>query len=158
MNARTLTIFRLYQLFNGIVFTGPIWAVFLLSRGLSLTQFGLVASRSALRRPDDARAGARHGISVARRGITALRRSPRLAMLTIAWSIYWSAFTSAWFYAAPFFEQRGATDAVLGFALGGGMLAGAAFSWAGGRIAERVPLSVSVGVSSLIAVAGLPWG
>jgi hypothetical protein len=33
MNARTLTIFRLYQLFNGIVFTGPIWAVFLLSRG-----------------------------------------------------------------------------------------------------------------------------
>ncbi len=42
MNARTLTIFRLYQLFNGIVFTGPIWAVFLLSRGLSLTQFGLV--------------------------------------------------------------------------------------------------------------------
>jgi hypothetical protein len=29
MNARTLTIFRLYQLFNGIAFTGPIWAVFL---------------------------------------------------------------------------------------------------------------------------------
>ena len=42
MNARTLTVFRLYQLFNGIIFTGPIWAVFLLSRGLSLTQFGLV--------------------------------------------------------------------------------------------------------------------
>jgi len=42
MNARTLTIFRLYQLFSGIVFTGPIWAVFLLSRGLSLPQFGLV--------------------------------------------------------------------------------------------------------------------
>src|SRR5436190_23359946 len=42
MNARTLTIFRLYQLFNGIVFTGPIWAVFLLSRGLSLAQFGVV--------------------------------------------------------------------------------------------------------------------
>src|SRR5436190_10884226 len=42
MNARTLTIFRLYQLLYAIVFTGPIWAVFLLSRGLSLTQFGLV--------------------------------------------------------------------------------------------------------------------
>ena len=26
MNARTLTIFRLYQLFNGIIFTGPVWA------------------------------------------------------------------------------------------------------------------------------------
>ena len=42
MNARTLTVFRLYQFFNGIIFSGPIWAVFLLSRGLSLTQFGLV--------------------------------------------------------------------------------------------------------------------
>ena len=42
MNARTLAVFRLYQLFNGILFSGPIWAVFLLSRGLSLTQFGLV--------------------------------------------------------------------------------------------------------------------
>src|SRR6187397_1541441 len=42
MNARTLTVFRLYQFFNGIIFTGPIWAVFLLSRGLSLTQFGFV--------------------------------------------------------------------------------------------------------------------
>ena len=42
MNARTLAVFRLYQLFNGILFSGPIWAVFLLSRGLSLTQFGIV--------------------------------------------------------------------------------------------------------------------
>src|SRR6478736_2827008 len=42
MNARTLSVFRLYQLFNGIIFSGPIWAVFLLSRGLSLTQFGIV--------------------------------------------------------------------------------------------------------------------
>ena len=287
MNARTLTIFRLYQLFNGIVFTGPIWAVFLLSRGLSLTQFGLVeaalhvgmlaaqvptgaladvlgrrkllvaagfftaaaelgyvyapgfgliclagaihgvafalrtgadeaylfdalahddahaqfprmlgglwavfqfagaisfmaggliatwsrpaafwltaicglvASAIALRLPDDARGHARHGVSVARRGVGALRRSPRLAMLTIAWSIYWAAFTSAWFYAAPLFEERGASDVVLGFALGGGMLAAAGFSWLGGRIAERVPLSVSVGVSSLIAVVGLLVG
>src|SRR6476646_9124942 len=42
MHARTLRIFRLYQLFNGIIFTGPVWAVYLLSRGLTLTQFGLV--------------------------------------------------------------------------------------------------------------------
>jgi MFS family permease len=42
MHARTLTVFRLYQLFNGIIFTGPVWAVYLLSRGLTLTQFGLV--------------------------------------------------------------------------------------------------------------------
>ena len=35
MNARTLAVFRLYQLFNGILFSGPIWAVFLLSRGLA---------------------------------------------------------------------------------------------------------------------------
>src|SRR5438067_9716244 len=42
MNARTLTIFKLYQIFSGIVFTGPVWAVFLLSRGLSLPQFGLL--------------------------------------------------------------------------------------------------------------------
>ena len=42
MNARSQTIFRLYQLFSGIAFTGPIWAVYLLSRGLTLTQFGLV--------------------------------------------------------------------------------------------------------------------
>lgn len=42
MNARTLAVFRTYQLFNGMVFEGPIWAVFLLSRGLTLTQFGFV--------------------------------------------------------------------------------------------------------------------
>ncbi len=88
----------------------------------------------------------------------ALRRSPRLATLTIAWSIYWAAFTSAWFYAAPLFEERGASDAVLGFALGAGMLVGAAFSWAGGRIAEQVPLTVSVGVTSLVAAAALVIG
>src|SRR5436189_220768 len=171
MNARTLTIFRLYQLFNGIAFTGPVWAVFLLSRGLSLTQFGLVeaalhvgmlaaqvptgvladalgrrrllvaagfftataelgygyapafwltavcsliASAIAARLPDDARGGARDSLSVARRGLAALRHSPRLATLTVAWSIYWAAFTSAWLYAAPLLHDRGASDAMLG--------------------------------------------
>ena len=260
MHARTLTIFRLYQLFNGIIFTGPVWAVYLLSRGLTLTQFGLVeaalhvgmlvaqvptgaladalgrrrllvaagfftavgelgyvyapgfgliclagaihgvafalrtgadeaylfdalahddaqaqfprmlgglwavfqfasaisflaggliatwsrpaafwltaicaliASGIASRLPDDARGSARQGLSVARSGLAALRRSPRLAVLTIAWSIYWAAFTSAWFYAAPLFAERGASDAMLGFALGGGMLVGARVQLAG---------------------------
>ena len=49
MNARTLIVFRLYQLFNGIAFSGPIWGVFLLSRGLSLTQFGIVEAKAASR-------------------------------------------------------------------------------------------------------------
>src|SRR6478752_6417962 len=205
MHARTLTIFRFYQLFNGIIFTGPVWAVYLLSRGLTLTQFGLVeaalhvgmlvaqvptgaladalgrrrllvaagfftaagelgyvyapgfgliclagaihgvafalrtgadeaylfdalahddaqaqfprmlgglwavfqfasaisflaggltaicaliASGIASRLPDDARGTAGQGLSVARSALSALRRSPRLAVLTIAWSIY----------------------------------------------------------------------
>jgi MFS family permease len=287
MNARTLAVFRLYQLFNGIVFTGPIWAVFLLSRGLSLTQFGfveaslhvgmllaqvptgaladalgrrrllvaagffsaaaelgyvyapgfglicvagavhgvafalrtgadeaylfdslahddaqaqfprmlgglwavfqfagavsfmaggliatysrplafwltaacaLVASAIATRLPDDARGKARHGVAVAARGVRALGRSPRLGVLTLAWSLYWAAVTSWWFYAAPLFQERGASDAVLGVVLGGAMLAGSAFSWLGGRLGERVPLSVSVSVASAAAAGGLVAG
>jgi MFS family permease len=284
MNARTLTVFRLYQFFNGIIFSGPIWAVFLLSRGLSLTQFGLVeaslhvgmliaqvptgaladalgrrrllvaagfftavaelgyvyapgfalicvaggvhgiafalrtgadeaylfdslahddaqaqfprmlgglwavfqfagaisflaggliatysrplafwltaacalvASAIATRLPDDARGHARHGVHVAARGVRALVHSPRLATLTLAWSIYWAAVTSWWFYVAPLFQSRGASDAVLGLVLGGAMLAGAAFSWAGGRIGERAPLTAAVGLATLAAVGGL---
>ena len=287
MNARTLAVFRLYQLFNGIIFSGPIWAVFLLSRGLSLTQFGIVeavlhvgmliaqvptgaladalgrrrllvaagfftavaelgyvyapgfaliclaggvhgvafalrtgadeaylfdslahddaqaqfprmlgglwavfqfagaisfmaggliatysqplafwltagcalaASAIATRLPDDARGQAAHGVRVAARGLSALRRSPRLATLTLAWSIYWAAVTSWWFYAAPLFQSRGASDAVLGFVLGGAMLAGSAFSWIGGRVGERVPLTVSVGLATLAAIVGLLVG
>ena len=284
MNARTLTIFRLYQLFNGIVFTGPIWAVFLLSRGLTLTQFGLVeaalhvgmlaaqvptgvladalgrrrllvaagfftaaaelgyvyapgfalicvagavhgvafalrtgadeaylfdalahddahaqfprmlgglwavfqfagavsflaggliatwsrpaafwltavcaliASAIVSRLPDDARGGARDSLSVARRGMAALRRSPRLAVLTVAWSVYWAAFTSAWFYAAPLFEERGASDAMLGLALGAGMLVGALFSWVGGHLPDRVSLTASVAATTIVAAIAL---
>src|SRR6478609_2300169 len=286
MHARTLTIFRLYQLFNGIIFTGPVWAVYLLSRGLTLTQFGLVeaalhvgmlvaqvptgaladalgrrllvaagfftaagelgyvyapgfgliclagaihgvafalrtgadeaylfdalahddaqaqfprmlgglwavfqfasaisflaggliatwsrpaafwltaicaliASGIASRLPDDARGTAGQGLSVARSGLSALRRSPRLAVLTIAWSIYWAAFTSAWFYPAPLFAERGASDAMLGFVLGGGMLVGALFSWVGGRMHDRTTLTASVGVTSLLAAAALVIG
>ena len=287
MHARTLTIFRLYQLFNGIIFTGPVWAVYLLSRGLTLTQFGLVeaalhvgmlvaqvptgaladalgrrrllvaagfftaagelgyvyapgfgliclagaihgvafalrtgadeaylfdalahddaqaqfprmlgglwavfqfasaisflaggliatwsrpaafwltaicaliASGIASRLPDDARGSAGQGLSVARSGLSALRRSPRLAVLTIAWSIYWAAFTSAWFYAAPLFAERGASDAMLGFALGGGMLVGAVFSWVGGRMHDRASLTATVGGTSLLAAVALVLG
>jgi MFS family permease len=287
MNARTLTVFRLYQFFNGIIFTGPIWAVFLLSRGLTLTQFGFVeaslhvgmliaqvptgaladalgrrrllvvagfftaaaelgyvyapgfalicvagavhgvafalrtgadeaylfdslahddaqaqfprmlgglwavfqfagaisflaggliatysrplafwltagcalaASAIATRLPDDARGQARHGVHVAVRGVRALVHSPRLAALTLAWSMYWAAVTSWWFYAAPLFQSRGASDAVLGLVLGGAMLAGSGFSWVGGRIGERVPLTLSVGLATLAAIGGLLLG
>ena len=287
MNARTLTVFRLYQFFNGIIFTGPIWAVFLLSRGLSLTQFGFVeaslhvgmlieqvptgaladalgrrrllvgagfftaaaelgyvyapgfgliclagaihgvafalrtgadeaylfdslahddaqaqfprmlgglwavfqfagaisfmaggliatysqplafwltatcalaASAIATRLPDDRRGKAAHGVRVAGRGLRALRRSPRLGTLTLAWSVYWAAVTSWWFYAAPLFQERGASDALLGFVLGGAMLVGSGCSWVGGRMGERVPLTLSVGVGSLAMAVGLVVG
>lgn len=287
MNARTLTVFRLYQLFNGVAFEGPIWAVFLLSRGLSLTQFGFVeaslhvgmliaqvptgaladalgrrrllvgagffaataelgyvyapgfalicvagavhgvafalrtgadeaylfdslahddahalfprmlgglwavfqfagaisfmaggliatysrplafwltagsalcASAVVSRLPDDARVGTGGGVSVAASGVRALFHAPRLGALTLAWSVYWAAVTSWWYYAAPLFHERGASDAVLGVVLGVAMLASAGFSWVGGRIGERVPLTVSVAVSSLAAAAGLVAG
>jgi MFS family permease len=287
MNARTLAVFRLYQLFNGILFSGPIWAVFLLSRGLSLTQFGLVeaalhvgmlaaqvptgaladalgrrrllvaagffsaaaelgyvyapgfglicvagavhgvafalrtgadeaylfdslahddaqaqfprmlgglwavfqfagavsfmvggliatysqplafwltaacalvASAVATRLPDDARGRVGDGVRVAGHGLRAVLRSPRLGLLTLAWSVYWAAVTSWWFYAAPLFQERGASDALLGLVLGGALLAGSAFSWIGGRLGERVPLTVSVGVASALAAAGLVAG
>ena len=287
MNARTLTVFRLYQLFNGIIFSGPIWAVFLLSRELSLTQFGIVeaalhvgmliaqvptgaladalgrrrllvaagfftaiaelgyvyapgfalicvagsvhgiafalrtgadeaylfdslahddaqaqfprmlgglwavfqfagaisfmaggliatysqplafwltagcalaASAIATRLPDDRRGKAAHGLRVAARGLRALRRSPRLGTLTLAWSVYWAAVTSWWFYAAPLFQERGASDALLGVVLGGAMLVGSGCSWIGGRIGERVPLTLSVGLGSLVAAVGLVVG
>jgi MFS family permease len=284
MNARTLTVFRLYQLFNGIIFSGPIWAVFLLSRGLSLTQFGIVegvlhvgmlaaqvptgaladalgrrrllvaagfftavaelgyvyapgfaliclaggvhgvafalrtgadeaylfdslahddaqaqfprmlgglwavfqfagaisfvaggliatysqplafwltatcalaASAIATRLPDDRRGETAHGVRVAVRGLAALRRSPRLGTLTLAWSVYWAAVTSWWFYAAPLFQDRGASDALLGVVLGGALLVGSGFSWIGGRIGERVSLTASVGAASVAAATGL---
>ncbi len=287
MNARTLAVFRLYQLFNGILFSGPIWAVFLLSRGLSLTQFGIVeaclhvgmllaqvptgaladalgrrrllvtagffsaaaelgyvyapgfalicvagavhgiafalrtgadeaylfdslahddaqaqfprmlgglwavfqfagavsfmvggliatyspplafwltaacaltASAVATRLPDDARGEAAHGVRVAASGLRALRHSPRLAVLTLAWSVYWAAVTSWWFYAAPLFQSRGASDALLGVVLGAALLVGSGFSWLGGRIGERVPLTVSVAVASGAAAAGIVIG
>ncbi|HEX5556084.1 MAG TPA: MFS transporter [Gaiellales bacterium] len=287
MNARTLAVFRLYQLFNGILFSGPIWAVFLLSRGLSLTQFGIVeavlhvgmliaqvptgaladalgrrrllvaagfftaaaelgyvyapgfgliclaggvhgvafalrtgadeaylfdslahddaqaqfprmlgglwavfqfagaisfmaggliatysqplafwltascaltASAIATRLPDDRRGQAAHGVRVAARGLSALRRSPRLGTLTLAWSVYWAAVTSWWFFAAPLFQDRGASNALLGVVLGGALLVGSGFSWIGGRIGERVSLTASVGTASIAAAAGLVAG
>ncbi|HEY3766434.1 MAG TPA: MFS transporter [Gaiellales bacterium] len=287
MNARTLAVFRLYQLFNGMIFEGPIWAVFLLSRGLTLTQFGfveatlhvgmllaqiptgaladalgrrrllmcagffaataelgyvyapgfalicvaggihgvafalrtgadeaylfdslahddahalfprmlgglwavfqfagavsfmaggliatysrplafwltavcaLLASAIATRLPDDARGGARAGVTVAASGLRALFHAPRLGVLTLAWSVYWAAVTSWWYYAAPLFHAKGASDALLGFVLGGAMLASSGFSWIGGRIGERVPLTAAVAVASLAAAVALVAG
>jgi MFS family permease len=287
MNARTLTVFRLYQLFNGMAFEGPIWAIFLLSRGLSLPQFGFVeaslhvgmlvaqvptgaladalgrrrllafagfftataelgyvyapgfaliclagavhgvafalrtgadeaylfdslahddahalfprmlgglwavfqfagaisfmtggliatysrplafwltaacalcASVVVSRLPDDARTGTGGGVAVAVSGLRALVHAPRLGALTLAWSVYWAAVSSWWYYVAPLFHQRGASDALLGVVLGGAMLASAGFSWIGGRIGERVRLTISVAVSSLAAAAGLVAG
>jgi MFS family permease len=118
----------------------------------------LVASAIATRLPDDARGHARHGVRVAARGVRALVHSPRLATLTLAWSVYWAAVTSWWFYAAPLFQSRGASDAVLGLVLGSAMLAGSGFSWVGGRIGERAPLTAAVGLATLAAVAGLLVG
>ena len=288
MNARAFTVFRLYQLFNGIMFSGPIWAVFLLSRGLSLAQFGVVeaflhvgmlaaqvptgaladalgrrrlliaagfftaaaelgyvyapgfallcaagavhgvafalrtgadeaylfdalahddaeaqfprmlggmwavfqfagamsflaggaiasysrplafwltascalaASAIATRLPDDSsQRGAGHSVRVAVRGLTALRRSPRLAMLTLGWSVYWAAITSWWFYAAPLFHERGASDFLLGAVMGGALLVGSGCSWLGGRIADVAPFSASVVVCAASSVVGLVLG
>ena len=42
MNARVLTTFRFYQLFRGVDFAGAIWVPFLLERGFSLPQVGLI--------------------------------------------------------------------------------------------------------------------
>ncbi len=288
MNARAHTVFRLYQLFSGISFTGPIWAVYLLSRGLTLTEFGLVeaslhvgmlaaqiptgaladslgrrrmlvaagmftaagelgyvlapsfgliclagaiqgvsfalktgtdeaylfdslahddaqaqfprmlgglwavfqfataisfmlggliatvwsrpaafvltavcaliASAVALRLPQDDRSDAGHGLQVARRGLTALRHSPRLATLTLAWSLYWAANTAWFFYAGPFFASRGAGDTALGFVLGGAMLVGAAFSWVGGHIGERGAFARPVALTTAATMLALVIG
>src|SRR5262249_52501875 len=86
---------------------GGLWAVFQFAGAISFLAGGLIATWSrpaafwltaicaliasaiAARLPDDARGGARDSLGVARRGLSALRRSPRLAMLTVAWSVYW---------------------------------------------------------------------
>jgi MFS family permease len=47
---------------------------------------------------------------------------------------------------------------VLGLVLGGAMLAGSGFSWLGGRIGERAPLTAAVGLATLAAAAGLLVG
>ena len=287
MNARTLIVFRLYQLFNGVAFSGPIWGVFLLSRGLSLTQFGvveaflhvgmlaaqiptgaladslgrrrllmsagfftaaaelgyvyapgfallclagavhgvgfalrtgadeaylfdalahddaeaqfprmlggmwavfqfamalsffaggaiatfsrplafwltavcaLVASAIVSRLPDDSSSRESGSVEVAVRGLRALRRSPRLAALTVGWGIYWAAITSWWLYAPPFFQSRGASDFVLGLVMGGTMLVASAGSWLGGRLADAVPLPTAVIVCAAASVTGLLLG
>jgi MFS family permease len=155
---------------------GGLWAVFQFAGAISFMAGGLIATYSqplafwltatcaliasaiATRLPDDRRGQAAHGVRVAARGLSALRRSPRLGALTLAWSVYWAAVTSWWFYAAPLFHDRGASDALLGFVLGGALLVGAGFSWIGGRIGERVSLTASVGAASVAAAVGLVAG
>src|SRR5262249_38622467 len=53
---------------------------------------------------------------------------------------------------------RGASDAMLGFALGGGMLIGALFSWVGGHLPDRTSLTASVGLTSTAAAIALLIG
>jgi hypothetical protein len=115
----------------------------------------LSASAVVSQLPDDARVGTGGGVRVAASGLRALVHAPRLGALTFAWSVYWAAVTSWWYYAAPLFHHRGASDALLGVVLGGAMLASAGFSWVGGRIGERVPLTVSVAAASLVAAVGI---
>src|SRR6185437_3254650 len=47
---------------------------------------------------------------------------------------------------------------MLGFALGGGMLVGALFSWVGGRMHDRASLTATVGGTSLLAAVALVLG
>jgi predicted MFS family arabinose efflux permease len=47
---------------------------------------------------------------------------------------------------------------MLGFALGGGMLVGAGFSWLGGRMHDRTSLTATVGGTSLVAAVALVLG
>ena len=288
MNARSQSVFRLYQLFSGVTFSGPIWAVYLISRGLTLTEFGLVeaslhvgmliaqvptgaladslgrrrmmmlsgvfvvlgelgyvfaptfgliclagavhgvsfalrtgtdeaylfdslahddaqamfprmlgglwaifqfataisfmlgglvaaywsrpaafyltavcaliASAIASKLPRDDRSHVGSGLSVARRGLVALRHSPRLATLTFAWSLYWAANSSWYYYAAPFYASRGASDTALGFILGTAMLMGALFSWIGGHIGMKIPMPLAVGGATTVAALSLIIG
>jgi hypothetical protein len=155
---------------------GGLWAVFQFAGAVSFMAGGLIATYSrplafwltavcallasaiATRLPDDARGGARAGVTVAASGLRALFHAPRLGVLTLAWSVYWAAVTSWWYYAAPLFHAKGASDALLGFVLGGAMLASSGFSWIGGRIGERVPLTAAVAVASLAAAVGLVAG
>ena len=282
MQARTMSVFRLYQLFTGVDFAGPIWAVFLLSRGLTLAQFGIVeaslhvgmllaqvptgaladaigrrrmlvvagaftvagqlgyvyapgfalicvagavhgvsfalrtgtdeaylfdslahdnteamfprmlgglwavfqfagaisyllggliasysrplafwltaicavlASCIAMQLPSDSAERAGHYLQTARRGVAALRHSPRLALLTLAWSVYWAAVTTVWYYAAPLLQSHGASDTVLGLVLGGCMLLSAGFSWIGGHMPGRVTLVLTIATASAVAAA-----
>src|ERR671937_84587 len=189
MNARTLTVFRLYQFFNGIIFTGPIWAVFLLSRGLTLTEFGFVEASLHIgmliaQVPTGALADAlgRRRLLVAAGFFTAAAElgyvyAPGFTLICVAGAVHGVAFAlrtgadEAYLFdslahddaQAQFPRMLGGLWAVFQFAgaisfLAGAMLAGSAFSWVGGRIGERAPLTASVGLASLVAVAGLVVG
>src|SRR4051794_39115209 len=82
MNAHVFKIFKLYQLFRGVDFAGPIWAVFLLDRGFSLPEIGVIEAvlhvgMLAARIPTGALADTlgRRRMRVAAGFFTAVRRS-----------------------------------------------------------------------------------
>jgi MFS family permease len=155
---------------------GGMWAVFQFAAALSFFAGGaiatfsrplafwltaacaLVASAIVSRLPDDSSSRESGSLEVAMRGLRALRRSPRLAALTVGWSVYWAAITSWWLYAPPLLQERGASDFVLGVMMGGCMLVASGCSWLGGRLADAVPLQTAVMVCAAASVAGLLLG
>jgi MFS family permease len=154
---------------------GGLWAVFQFAGAISFVLGGLIAeslsrpfafwltagcaliaSVLATRLPDDRRAhSASHGLKVAAGALRALRRWPRLAALTFAWSLVWAAITTWWLYLPPLLQERGADDSTLGWVLGGMMLVGAGFGWLGGQLPGRVSLTLSVGLSLGLCAAGI---
>ncbi len=83
---------------------------------------------------------------MARRGLVALRHSPRLATLTFALEpLLGGEHARGTSTSAPFYASRGASDTALGFILGTAMLMGALFSWIGGHIGMKIPMPLAVG-------------
>jgi len=154
---------------------GGMWAVFQFAGAISFVLGGLlaetvsrsfafgltaccalIASAIALRLPDDRRGhSVAHGVQVARGAVGALRRWPRLAALTFAWSLLWATATVWWLFLPPLLQERGADDSSLGWIMGGMMLVGAGFGWLGGQLPGRVSLTVSVGAAIALYAAGM---
>ncbi|HVG89236.1 MAG TPA: MFS transporter [Gaiellales bacterium] len=154
---------------------GGMWAVFQFAGAISFVLGGLIAesfsrplafwltagcaliaSVLATRLPDDRRGhAAAHGLRVAAGAVRALRRWPRLAALTVAWSLLWAAITTWWLYLPALLQDRGADDSTLGWVMGGMMLVGAGFGWLGGHLPGRVSLTWSMGLSLGLCAVGI---
>ena len=131
-------LWAVFQFAGAISFVAGGYLADLISREFAFTltaACALIASGFAARLPDDRRERASgHGLQVARQALGALRRWPRLAALTLAWSVLWATITIWWLYLPPLLEERGASDLTLGWVLGGMMLVGAGFGWLGGQL------------------------